>query len=174
MQKRTRGSRLTIGIRILMGFALISLWSATWALAQNYPTRPVKFILHVPPGGSIDAMARMLAESLNKKMGPASRGRKSARGERNDCMNGVVQAPPDGYTLLFGTGATLVINRDHVSSHCHTGAVSRLATNPLMLVVNAKQVSAKTLPEFLEYAKANPGQLNYRPLGTMECQICRL
>jgi tripartite-type tricarboxylate transporter receptor subunit TctC len=156
-----------IGRSILLAAMLLLLPSAP-ASSQDYPNRPITLITPVPPGGSIDALARITAEKLRKKFDQpvVVENRPGANG--NIGIGTVERAAPDGYTFLFGPGAHLVVNKilypDVSSDPDKLEPVSRLATNPLVLVVNP-QVPAKDLKEFVAYAKANPNKLNYASGG---------
>src|SRR3982075_3461020 len=135
------------------------------AAAQTYPSRPVKMIVPYPPGGPIDTMARLLGQQLSQRFGQqvvidnrpgagSMLGTKAAAG-----------AEPDGYTLLFGSSGSLAVSPalysnydlDIIKAFVPVGAVALL---PHVLVISPS-VPAKTVPEFIAYAKANPGKLNY-------------
>jgi tripartite-type tricarboxylate transporter receptor subunit TctC len=153
--------------RGLLAIILI-LAAATSVRAEEYPNRPITLITPVPAGGSIDALARITAQKLREKLGQPVivENRPGANG--NIGIGTVERAAPDGYTFLFGPGAHLVVNKilyPNVSSDPDKlEPVSRVATNPLVMVVNTN-VPAKTLGEFVAYAKANPGKLNYASGG---------
>ena len=143
--------------------------SAGAARAQDYPTRPVRFILPVPPGGSVDTMARIMAEKLRQKCGRQPVIVENRPGAGNLIgIDAVLQGRPDGYTLLFGPGSPVIINKLLIPNRAldpeTLEPVSMIATNPVVLVVHPK-VPAKTLAEFVAYAKANPGKLNYASAG---------
>jgi tripartite-type tricarboxylate transporter receptor subunit TctC len=135
------------------------------AAAQTYPSRPIKMIVPYPAGGPIDTMARLLGQQLSLRFaqqvvidnhpGAGSMlGTKAAAG-----------AEPDGYTLLFGSSGSLAVSPalyanydlDIVKAFVPVGAVALL---PHVLVV-APSVPARSVAEFIAYAKANPGKLNY-------------
>jgi tripartite-type tricarboxylate transporter receptor subunit TctC len=135
------------------------------AAAQTYPSRPVKMIVPYPPGGPIDTMARLLGQQLTQRFaqqvvidnrpGAGSMlGTKAAAG-----------AEPDGYTLLFGSSGSLAVSPALYSNYdldirkafVPVGSVALL---PHVLVISPA-VPAKTVGEFIAYAKANPGKLNY-------------
>ena len=143
----------------------------TSAAAQTYPTRPIRMIVPYPPAGPIDTMARLLGQQLSARFGQqvvvdnrpgagSMLGTKAAAG-----------AEPDGYTLLFGSSGSLAVapalysnyDLDILKAFVPVGAVALL---PHVLVV-ADAVPAKTVAEFIAYAKVNPGKLNYgASLGT--------
>jgi tripartite-type tricarboxylate transporter receptor subunit TctC len=136
--------------------------------ADEYPSKAITIITSVPPGGSVDALARVTGEKLKQKFGQPVivENRPGAAG--NIGIGAVERSQPDGYTFLFNPGAHLVVNKvlyPNVSSDPdRLEPVSRIATNPLVLVVHPK-VPAKTLKEFVAYAKAHPGKLNYASAG---------
>ena len=143
------------------------------ALAQgsDYPNKPVKFIVPVPAGGAADMMARMVAAHLHAKFGqPFVVDNKPGAGSSLG-MDLVAKAPADGYTIGMGNIAANAINPavrpgafpyDPVKDFA---AVSMVGVTPLILVVNAQKVAARTLPEFIAYLKANPGKLSYGSSG---------
>jgi tripartite-type tricarboxylate transporter receptor subunit TctC len=139
--------------------------AAAPASAQTYPGRPIKMIVPYPPGGPIDTMARLLGQQLSQRFaqqvvidnrpGAGSiLGAKAAAG-----------AEPDGYTLLFGSSGSVAVSPalyanydlDIRKAFVPVGAVALL---PHVMVI-APSVPAKTVGEFIAYAKANPGKLNY-------------
>jgi tripartite-type tricarboxylate transporter receptor subunit TctC len=145
--------------------------AAVPAAAQTYPSRPIKMIVPYPPAGPIDTMARLLGQQLslrfaqqlvieNRPGAGSMLGPKAAAG-----------AEPDGYTLLFGSSGSLAVSPALYSNYDLDirkafVAVGAVALLPHVLVV-APSVPAKTVAEFVAYAKANPGKLNYgASLGT--------
>jgi tripartite-type tricarboxylate transporter receptor subunit TctC len=136
-----------------------AIWSAA---AQTYPTRPIKMIVPYPPAGPIDTMARLLAQQLSLRFGQqvVIDNRPGA-----GSMLGTKAAEPDGYTLLFGSSGSLAVapalysnyDLDILKAFVPVGAVALL---PHVLVISPS-VPAKTVAEFIAYAKANPGKLNY-------------
>jgi tripartite-type tricarboxylate transporter receptor subunit TctC len=134
------------------------------ALALDYPTRQVRWIISAAPGGTADILARLMGAWLSERFGKQFiiESRPGAGG--NVGAEAVVRAPPDGYTLhLSATGhainASLYKNlnfnldRDLVS-------VAGLIRDPFVMEV-IPSFPAKTLPEFIAYAKANPGVINF-------------
>ncbi|HVF64723.1 MAG TPA: tripartite tricarboxylate transporter substrate binding protein [Casimicrobiaceae bacterium] len=147
---------------------------ATLAMAQaaDYPNKPVRLIVPVPPGGAADVMARMIADHLQAKWGqPFVVENKPGAGSSLG-MDAVAKAAPDGYTIGLGNIAANAINpavRPGTFSYQPVkdfAAVSLVGVTPLVLVVNAEKVPAKTLPEFIAYLKANPGKVPYGSSGT--------
>ena len=135
------------------------------AAAQAYPSRPIRMIVPYPPAGPIDTMARLLAQQLSLRFGQQvvidnRPGAGSMLGTK-----AAAAAEPDGYTLLFGSSGSLAVapalysnfDLDILKAFVPVGMVALL---PHVLVVNPS-VPAKTVGEFIAYAKANPGKLNY-------------
>ena len=139
------------------------------ARADDYPTRPVRVIVPYPPGIAPDIATRLLGDSLSQKLGQQFVIDNRPGGAANIGTEMVVRAAPDGYTLLTltMTNSINVSLYDHLSFDIlkDIAPVSGLVKLPLVLVVNPS-VPAKTLPEFIAYAKANPGKINYASVGS--------
>jgi tripartite-type tricarboxylate transporter receptor subunit TctC len=138
------------------------------ALAQVYPSRPVRWIVPFPAGGSTDLVARLMAEWLAARLGQPFVIENKPGGGTNIAVQAAVNAPPDGYTLLF-TLTTNVLNRSLYKSlpfdfERDIAPVAGLAELPLVIDLNP-QLSAKTVTEFIAYAKANPGKINFASFG---------
>ena len=133
------------------------------AWAQAYPSRPVRIVVGFPPGGATDILARLIGQWLSERLGQpfVIDNRPGAGG--NIGTEAVVKAPPDGYTLLLvsppnAINATLYdkLNFDFIRDIAPVAGIIRV---PNVMVVNPS-VPAKTVPEFIAYAKANPGKIN--------------
>jgi tripartite-type tricarboxylate transporter receptor subunit TctC len=152
-----------------MAAAAIALPAAPQiALAQAYPSRPVRWIVPFPAGGSTDLVARLMGEWLSKRLGQQFIIENKPGGGTNIGVQAVVNAPADGYTLLFAF-TTNVINPSLYKSlpfnfQRDIALVSGLAELPLVLDLNPT-VPAKTVAEFIAYAKANPGKINFASFG---------
>jgi len=139
------------------------------AAAQAYPARPVRIVVPYPAGIAPDIVTRLVAQSLSQRLGQQFVVDNRPGGAANVGTGIVVHAPPDGYTLLTATmtntiNPSLYGNLDF-SFVRDIAPVSGLVFLPLLLVVNPA-VPAKTLPEFIAYAKANPGKLNFASVGS--------
>jgi tripartite-type tricarboxylate transporter receptor subunit TctC len=154
----------------LGGVAAISLTAIVPAVAQNYPDRPIKMIVPFPPGGPIDTMARVVAQELTTRVGQVIVENRAGGGSTIG-VKAVAGADPDGYTLLFGSSGSLAVAP---SLYTTTGVdprkvfapIATVALLPHVFVVN-NDVPAKSIAEFIAYAKSRPGQLNYGAgLGT--------
>jgi len=139
------------------------------ARAEAYPSRPVRIVVPYPAGIAPDIATRLVAQSLSQKLGQQFIIDNRPGGAANIGTELVVHAAPDGYTLLTAT-MTNVLNMslyDNLDFDFlrDIAPVSGLVRLPLVLVVNPS-VPAKTLPEFVAYAKANPGKINFASVGS--------
>jgi tripartite-type tricarboxylate transporter receptor subunit TctC len=134
-----------------------------FAWAQAYPTRPVRIIVPFPAGQATDSIARLMGQSLSERLGQpfVIENRTGAGG--NIGTEAVVHAPPDGYTLLlaglssaFNTTLYKKLNFDFIRDIAPVGSIGG---SPYVMVVNPS-VPAKTVSEFIVYARANPGKIN--------------
>jgi tripartite-type tricarboxylate transporter receptor subunit TctC len=142
----------------------IALSASPSALALDYPTKPVRLIVGVAPGGANDTVARLVAQALSERLGQpvVVENRPGAGG--NIGLEAVVNAAPDGYTLLFATSANALAasfyDNANVNFARDIAPVTSLVRGPLVMEVNPS-FPARTIPEFIAYAKANPGRLNF-------------
>jgi tripartite-type tricarboxylate transporter receptor subunit TctC len=139
------------------------------ARAQAYPTRPVRIIVGLAPGGGTDIVARLIGQWLSERLGQSFviENRPGAAG--NVATEAVVNAPADGYTLLAvspgaAINATLYdkLNFDFLRDMAPVAGLLRVAN--VMAVTNSLPV--RTVPEFIAYAKANPNRISYGSAGT--------
>ena len=133
------------------------------ARAQAYPTRPVRIIVGFAAGGATDIIARLLGQWLSERLGQPFVIENRTGAATNIATEAVVRAPPDGYTLLL-VGSPNAINAtlyDNLNFNFmrDIAPVASLIRSALVMVVHPS-VPAKTLPEFIAYAKANPGKLS--------------
>src|SRR5688572_18630048 len=151
-----------------LAVAVLLLGAAGTAAAQAYPTKPIRWITGAA-GGGLDIVTRAYAAPLSKALGqpvitenmPAAAGIIAAET--------VAKAPPDGHTLLTSGSADLMYNRMISLAATHDGErdfapISGLFRAPLVLFVHSS-VPAGSLQEFVAFAKANPGKLNYGAAG---------
>ena len=139
------------------------------ARAQAYPSRAVRFIVAVAPGGGNDIFARLMGQWLSERLGQPFVVENRPGGGNNIGTEAVVKAPPDGYTLLLASSN----NASNAALYDNLGfnfirdiaPVAGNARTTLVMVVNPF-VPAKTVPEFIAYAKANPGKVNMASAGT--------
>jgi tripartite-type tricarboxylate transporter receptor subunit TctC len=138
------------------------------AFAQTWPSRPIKWIVPFPAGGTTDLVARLLGQWLSDRLGQPVVIENKPGGGTNIAVQAVVSAPPDGHTLLFIL-STNAINPSLYKSlpfdfQRDIVPVAALAELPLLLVVN-KDLPVKNVAEFVAYAKANPGKVNVGSFG---------
>ena len=146
--------------------ALPALSRVAWA--QSYPTRPVRLVVGFPPGTSSDITARLIAEWLSERLGQQVVVENRPGAGTNIAAEAVVQAPPDGYSLLWVT-QTNAINATLYESLKFNfirdiDPVAGVIRVPTVMMVNPS-VPAKTVPEFIAYAKANPDKINMSSPG---------
>ncbi len=146
--------------------ALPAVSRMSWA--QAYPTRPVRWIVGAPPGGALDIVARLMGQWLSERLGQPFVIETRPGAGTNIGTEAVAKAPPDGYTLLListpsAINATLYekLNFNFIRDIAPVATITR---QPFVMVVNPS-VPAKTVPEFIAYAKANPGQINMASAG---------
>ena len=151
--------------------ALLATFAAIGtAFAQSYPERPIRLIVPFPAGGTVDAIARTLAQKLTEPLKQPVVVENRSGGAGSIGSDAVAKAAPDGYLLLIGTASTHGTNPvvqkalpyDPVRDFA---PVALVGSTPYILVVNAN-VPANSLPELLAAARAKPGVLNYGSYGS--------
>ena len=158
--------RAAIGV-LAIGLAAL-IWPAGGASALDYPTRPVRFVVGYPPGGATDILARLIGQRLSEKLGQQFVIENKPGAGNNIATEAVVNAEPDGYTIL------LVNPANYINASLYTNLkfnfirdiapVASFNRVPNVMTVN-NAVPAKTVAEFIAYAKANPGQVNMASSG---------
>ena len=153
----------------LLFAAALALVAATPASAQDYPNRPIRFIVPYPPGGGTDVVARIMNEALAAELGQPIIIDNRGGAAGNVGTDIAAKAPADGYNILFTLSSHTInpklydklpfdVERDFVP-------VSLAASIPQILVVHPS-VPASNVKELIALAKANPGKLNYASVGT--------
>src|SRR5262247_1147018 len=138
------------------------------ARAQSYPTRPVRIFVGFPASATPDIVARLVGQLLSERLGQPViiENRPGAAG--NIATEAVVRATPDGYTLLLANGANAISAPLYEKLSCDfirdIAPVASIGIAALVLVTNLS-FPAKTVPEFIAYAKANPGKINMASPG---------
>jgi tripartite-type tricarboxylate transporter receptor subunit TctC len=139
------------------------------AWAQAYPSRPVRLIVPVAPAGATDITARLIGQWLSERLGQQFVIDNRPGGGGNIGTEAAVRAPADGYTLLLVGGLNAVnatfydkLNYNFIRDIAPVASIIR---TPFVMVVNPT-VPAKTVPEFIAYAKTSPGKINYASAGT--------
>jgi tripartite-type tricarboxylate transporter receptor subunit TctC len=157
--------------KLLSAAAIVGAGIVTGARAQSYPDKPIKMVVPFPPGGPIDTMARLVSQQMSTGLGQQVVVDNRPGAGSTIASKAVAAADPDGYTLLFGSSGSLgtapalypSAGIEPLKMFTPIASVSLL---PQVMVV-PEQVPAKTVAEFIAYAKANAGKLNYGAgLGT--------
>src|SRR5256886_10498334 len=160
-----------IARRTAIGLAVIGLSTAASigsVSAANYPTRPVRWVVGYPPGGATDIIARLIGQRLSERLGQPFVIENKPGAGNNIATEAVVNAEPDGYTLL------LVNPANYINASLYTNLKFNLVRDitpvaafnrvPNVMTVN-NDVPAKTVAEFIAYVKANPGKVNLASSG---------
>jgi tripartite-type tricarboxylate transporter receptor subunit TctC len=138
------------------------------ARAQAYPSRPVRIILGFPPGGPSDVLARIMGQWLSDHLGQPFiiESRPGASG--NIAAEAVIRSPADGHTLLLvvpgNATSDALFDKLNFNFIRDTAPVAAISHGPLIMAVN-QAIPAQTVPEFIAYAKARPGQVNFASPG---------
>jgi tripartite-type tricarboxylate transporter receptor subunit TctC len=145
-----------------IGAAVVPMWSRA-CLAFQYPVRPARIVVGFPPGSSSDIVARLVAQSLSERLAHQFIVDNRPGASGNIAVEYVAKAIPDGYTILFMLSSNAInavlynnLDFDFVRDFAPAASIDRL---PLVMEVNPS-VPTKTVPEFITYAKANPGKIN--------------
>ena len=139
------------------------------AQAQTYPMRPVRIIVGFPAGGPTDITARLIAQWLSERLGQEFLVENRPGAASNIGTEAALRAAPDGYTLLLVTSSNAVnatfyenLSFDFINDITPVAGIIRV---PFVMEINPG-IPAKTVPEFIAYAKANPGKINMASGGT--------
>ena len=154
-------------LHLAVGAAAPSVLSGI-AGAENYPTRPIHLIVGFPPGGGVDIVARLMAQWLSERLGQQVVVENKPGAGGNIATEIVVRAPPDGYTLTY-VGPVAAINASFYKNLSFDfirdiAPVASFIRVPLVMEVNPS-LPATTVPEFIAYAKSNPGKINFASSG---------
>jgi tripartite-type tricarboxylate transporter receptor subunit TctC len=151
----------------VVGIAAVAAF-ANFARADDYPNRPVKWVVGYPAGGSTDIVARLFGHWLSEKMGQSFIVENRPGAGNNIATEAVINAQPDGYTLLLINPANAInaslyqkLNFNFIRDIAPVAGFTRV---PNVMEVNPA-VPAKTVAEFISYAKANPGKINWATSG---------
>ena len=167
MKRRTLSSLTTLS---LISLAIGALSAVTQpAFAQSYPNKPIKLLVPFPAGGATDILARALSQKLGEKLGQAVvvENRPGAGGTIGSDV--AAKAAPDGYTLLLATSSTHSIGpainpKIPYDAQADFTPLGYVASSPNLVLVPITS-PAKTMREFIDYARKNPGKLNYASSG---------
>ncbi len=154
---------------IAMALAAFAAAPALPAIAQDYPTRPVHIIVPFPAGGTADVMPRVVGDWLAKKWGQPVVIENKTGAAGNIGAEAAYRAEPDGYTLLSAPPPPLVINQNLYPKlgfdPREFEPIAVMGIVPNALIVNPGKIAAKTVPEFIAYAQANPGKITVATQG---------
>jgi len=155
-------------VRLAAAAVAAACFAVGSAHAVDYPTRPVKWVVPYPPGGTTDTLARIVAQWLSEKMHQQFVIENKPGGGNNIGTEYVIRSDPDGYTMLLvnpanGINTTLYKNLKF-NFPKDIQAVAGLVRTPNVMVVN-KDFPAKTVQEFIDYCKKNPGKINMASSG---------
>jgi tripartite-type tricarboxylate transporter receptor subunit TctC len=158
----------TVGRILQIGVALVALTGGL-AFAQGYPTQQIRLIVPFAAGGGSDILARIIAEPLSKRLGQSIVVENKPGGGATVAADLVAKSPPDGYTWLFTTAGPQITNPYLMAQLPYNpfkdfAPVAMLAKSVNVLVVHPG-VPAKNVRELIDYAKANPGKLNFSSSG---------
>jgi tripartite-type tricarboxylate transporter receptor subunit TctC len=138
------------------------------AMALDYPTRPVRWVVGYPPGGATDIIARLIGQRLSERLGQQFVIENKPGAGNNIATEAVINAEPDGYTLLFINPANYINASLYANLKFNVirdiAPIASFNRVPNVMTVN-KDVPAKTAAEFIEYVKANPGRVNLASSG---------
>jgi tripartite-type tricarboxylate transporter receptor subunit TctC len=170
--RRQEASAMTTTVNFARGFA-VCLTVLTWggigsAAALDYPTRPVRWIVPYTPGGGTDITARIMAQWLSERLGQQFVIENKPGAGNNIGTEAAIHSPPDGYTLLLVNPAnainTTLYPRLSFNFIRDSAPVAGIMRVPNVMEVNPS-LPAKTVAEFIAYAKANPGKINWATSG---------
>jgi len=144
----------------MRGLIAALLFIAGGALAQPFPSKPIRIVVGFPPGGSGDFLTRLIADEMAKELGVAVVAENRAGAGGNLAPEAVAKAPADGYTVLNAPHHSINLSLYKNSTYDHKDfiPVTKIATGPTVICVSST-VQAKNLKELIDFAKANPGKL---------------
>jgi tripartite-type tricarboxylate transporter receptor subunit TctC len=162
--------RAWIRAAVLTTLCAVTQISVPEASAQNYPDRPIRIIAPFPAGGLADVLARAVGEEVSKALSQPVIVENRAGAGGNVGADAVAKADPDGYTLLMTSAGIQSANQFLYAKMPFDpekafAPISLVADMPILLLVNPTKVKAANLKEFLDFARANPGKLNFGSPG---------
>lgn len=160
---RSHFLRMTLRLTLRATLAASMLAAGATALAQTYPSRPVKMIIPFPPGGTLDFIGRTLAQKMSESTGQPFVVENRAGGNGFIGADAVAKAPADGYTLLFNASTFTIgpmVMRAPYDVQKDFSPIVLVAQAPLAVSVN-NDLPARDVASLLAHARANPGKLNF-------------
>lgn len=165
---KTNGPQRRALVLSALGLPLLGLAATSLAQASAYPSRAIRLVVGFAPGSNSDTIGRALADQLARRTGQAVVVENKPGAGGNMASEFVASAAPDGYTLLLATGAIATNAALHQNAKFNPmrdlAPVVMVAKTQSVMMVNDK-VPARTLAEFVAYAKARPGQVNFGSAG---------
>ena len=157
-------------LKTLLVGALVGLGAAAPAMADTYPSRPVKILVPFAPGGGTDMLARIIAAKMSESMGQQVIVENRAGGNTLIATEATARAPADGYTLLLqtnnlATNPTLYRGKLNFDTRKDLAPIALVAGNPHVLVVHPS-VPARSFAEFIALAKAKPASITFGTAGS--------
>jgi len=158
-------------LSILLTSACLAFGLAPADAQAQYPSRPIKVLVPYAPGGATDIVARVLGDRLREQIGAAIVVENKPGAYGILCVEAMARAAPDGYTLMIGNVTTNAItpilyhDKMHINYDKDVVPVMRLVDIPEFLLVTATNFEPKTVQELIDYAKKNPGKVNYGSVG---------
>ena len=154
---------------LILGVIAVSVFGAATAAAQSYPSKQVRFVVGFPPGGATDVVARAISQPLAEALGQPVVVDNRAGAASNIGAEIVATSPKDGHTLFMGT-VSLSVNPSLYKKLAYDAlkdfaAVSQVTDTPFVFVTHPS-LPVKSVKEFIVFAKARPGQLNYGSSGS--------
>lgn len=160
--------RLNLRLRRIATAAIVALAAPAAALAA-FPDKPIKLVVPYTPGGSADQLSRVLAEGMSRDLGQTVVVENKPGANTMVAATQVARSAPDGYTVFLASNASMVLNPMLYQRIAYDAArdfrVFGIAAELPLVVVANNEVPAGTLAEFVAYAKARPGKLNYASVG---------
>lgn len=155
---------------LLCALALLAVPLAVIAQGSTYPSKPIRLLVGVPPGGTTDLVARFVGAQLSKQMGQTIIVDNRGGAGGNIAAEAVAKAEPDGYTLFLGPVGTMTINpfvyaKMPFDTMRDFAPISQLTSLPIVMVVNPS-VPVKDLKEFVLFAKSKPGYVSFASGGS--------
>ncbi|MFM9970560.1 MAG: Bug family tripartite tricarboxylate transporter substrate binding protein [Burkholderiales bacterium] len=154
--------------RFNAGLLVAAIFASATVFAQEYPNKAIRMVIPEPPGGGHDRVSRLVADKLREKWGQPVIVETRTGAGGNIAAELVANAAPDGYTVLYSPPGPLVVNKALYASLSFDPdtfvAISQLTSAPSALLVHPR--FAGDLRQFIAYAKANPGKLNYASSGS--------
>jgi len=154
--------------RMVSALALACLAATAWAQTDSYPNRPIRLVVGFAPGGAADTVARAMSQAFSRALGQPVIVENRPGAGSSIAADFVAKAPPDGYTLLIASPASISVNPALNPNLGYTPRdllpITQVTTSPLVLAVNS-ETGIRSVPELIAAATKDPGKLNYSTSG---------